>query len=268
MRRGHLAKAQSELERAAVGAAIGGPDAFRLEQRLATAELAWLGGDLPAARAALENLEETPDVWGAAARAHAARLAARLAADDPRRAAPTDRGPHHPDAKLDTALRAEIEAEGARAAGVANPQLWRACVSAWDDARRPYDRAYARLREAEALFAVDARGPAKEALREAASAASSLGATPLRALAENLARRARVAPDSPRRRQPDRNEPTSRELEVLSLLADGFTNREIAARLFLSPKTVGIHVSRLLRKLDAHTRGEAVAVARRRGLLV
>ena len=60
---------------------------------------------------------------------------------------------------------------------------------------------------------------------------------------------------------------TSRELEVLQLVADGLENREIAARLFLSAKTVGIHVSRLLRKLDARTRGEAVAVARRRGLL-
>jgi DNA-binding CsgD family transcriptional regulator len=52
------------------------------------------------------------------------------------------------------------------------------------------------------------------------------------------------------------------------LLAGGFTNREIAARLFLSPKTFGIHVSRLHRKLEAHTRGEAVAAARRRGILV
>jgi DNA-binding NarL/FixJ family response regulator len=130
-----------------------------------------------------------------------------------------------------------------------------------------YDGTYARLREAEALFAVDARDPAKGALHEAAAATSALGAGPLRAQAEVLARRARVSADPRRRREPDRDEPTSRELEVLALLADGLTNREIAARLFLSPKTVGIHVSRLLRKLDAHTRGEAVAVARRRGLL-
>lgn len=150
---------------------------------------------------------------------------------------------------------------------MADTKLWRACVRAWDDARRPYDRAYARLREAEALFTVDAREPAKEALREAAASAAALGAGPLRALAEDLARRARVSSEPRRRRQSDRDEPTSRELDVLVLLADGLTNREIGARLFLSPKTVGIHVSRLLRKLDAHTRGEAVAVARRRGLL-
>jgi DNA-binding NarL/FixJ family response regulator len=63
------------------------------------------------------------------------------------------------------------------------------------------------------------------------------------------------------------DEPTDREREVLELLAEGMTNPQIAERLFLSPKTVGIHVSRLLAKLDAHTRGEAVAVARRRGII-
>jgi DNA-binding NarL/FixJ family response regulator len=54
---------------------------------------------------------------------------------------------------------------------------------------------------------------------------------------------------------------------VLALLAEGLTNPQIAERLFLSPKTVGIHVSRLLAKLGAHTRGEAVAIARRRDLI-
>ena len=60
---------------------------------------------------------------------------------------------------------------------------------------------------------------------------------------------------------------TGREHEVLELMAEGYTNPQIADRLFLSPKTVGIHVSRVLAKLDAHTRGEAAAVARRRGLI-
>jgi DNA-binding NarL/FixJ family response regulator len=131
-----------------------------------------------------------------------------------------------------------------------------------------YDRTYARMREAEALFAVNDRESAKAALRDAAAAASLLGARPLRALADDLGRRARVSPEPPRSPRVDRDEPTPRELEVLALLDEGLTNREIAARLFISPKTVGIHVARLHRKLDAHTRGQAVAVARRRGLLV
>jgi DNA-binding CsgD family transcriptional regulator len=60
---------------------------------------------------------------------------------------------------------------------------------------------------------------------------------------------------------------TTRELEVLQLLADGQTNPTIAERLYLSPRTIDHHVSSLLRKLDSHTRGEAVAEARRYGLV-
>jgi DNA-binding NarL/FixJ family response regulator len=84
---------------------------------------------------------------------------------------------------------------------------------------------------------------------------------------ESLARRARIRVGPPARQRAHPDEPTERELQVLALLAEGLTNPQIAERLFLSPKTVGIHVSRLLDKLGAHTRGEAVAVARRRGLL-
>jgi DNA-binding CsgD family transcriptional regulator/tetratricopeptide (TPR) repeat protein len=59
---------------------------------------------------------------------------------------------------------------------------------------------------------------------------------------------------------------TSRELEVLPLLAAGLRNAEIADRLIVSPKTVDHHVSSILRKLDAKTRGQASAAAARLGL--
>ena len=60
---------------------------------------------------------------------------------------------------------------------------------------------------------------------------------------------------------------TQRELEVLGLLADGLVTREIADRLFISVNTARNHVQRLIAKLGAHSRLEAVAIARRTGLL-
>ena len=60
---------------------------------------------------------------------------------------------------------------------------------------------------------------------------------------------------------------TERESEVLAHLAQGLSNGEIAAEFVISTKTVSVHVSRILAKLGARSRGEAVAIARDRGLL-
>jgi DNA-binding NarL/FixJ family response regulator len=60
---------------------------------------------------------------------------------------------------------------------------------------------------------------------------------------------------------------TAREQDVLAALADGLSNREVAARLYLGVRTVETHVSRVLAKLGATDRTEAVSVARERGLL-
>ncbi len=60
---------------------------------------------------------------------------------------------------------------------------------------------------------------------------------------------------------------SAREREVLALIADGSTNREIAAQLYLSPHTVKEHTSALYRKLKARNRAEAVQRAQRIGLL-
>ena len=58
---------------------------------------------------------------------------------------------------------------------------------------------------------------------------------------------------------------TPREQEVLELLAEGHSNREIAAKLFIAPKTASVHVSNILAKLGASSRTEAAAIAYREG---
>ena len=60
---------------------------------------------------------------------------------------------------------------------------------------------------------------------------------------------------------------TKRELEVLRLLTDGLSQKEIAASLVISPKTVAAHIQHILGKLGVHSRAQAVAHAYRRGLL-
>jgi DNA-binding NarL/FixJ family response regulator len=60
---------------------------------------------------------------------------------------------------------------------------------------------------------------------------------------------------------------TERENEVLRLVATGLTNRQVGERLFISSKTVSVHMSNVLAKLGASSRAEAVSVAHQRGLL-
>ena len=60
---------------------------------------------------------------------------------------------------------------------------------------------------------------------------------------------------------------TPREAEILALVAQGRTNGEIGKQLFISTKTVSVHVSNILGKLDAASRTEAAAIARRDGLI-
>ena len=60
---------------------------------------------------------------------------------------------------------------------------------------------------------------------------------------------------------------TPRELEILGLIADGLSNREIAERLFVSENTVKTHSSRLFDKLNARRRTQAVQVAKEHGLI-
>jgi DNA-binding NarL/FixJ family response regulator len=87
-------------------------------------------------------------------------------------------------------------------------------------------------------------------------------------MATVLAHPARVRAASRRLRgEPFVEAVSSREIEVLQLIANGLGNREIARVLFVSDETVKTHVQRVLRKLNANGRAHAVAIAIRHGLI-
>jgi DNA-binding NarL/FixJ family response regulator len=75
-------------------------------------------------------------------------------------------------------------------------------------------------------------------------------------------------PDASRPRPDEFEELTPREVEVVTLVAAGLTNREIAERLVVTPATAKTHVSRALRKVDAHHRAQLVSFAYETGLVV
>lgn len=157
-------------------------------------------------------------------------------------------------------LRAE--AEWHRAHGRLDPALWEAVVDAFDFGF-VYEVARARWRLAEALLASGDREQAAAVWRLARTAAAELGAAPLEKALDDLGRKARFTggPSGPD------GGLTARELEVLRLVAEGMTNREIAERLFIAQKTVSVHVSNILGKLEVSTRTQAAATARDQGLV-
>jgi DNA-binding CsgD family transcriptional regulator/tetratricopeptide (TPR) repeat protein len=164
-----------------------------------------------------------------------------------------------------------VEAELSRASGPNDPQRWAVAAAEWGRLNCPLPQAYAWWRQAEALLRHHSeRSAPTRLLGRAHHVATGAGAAPLRTEIEALARRARVrlggpAPAVPA--APSAHGLTERELEVLRLLTVGSTNRQVARTLFISEKTVSIHVSRILAKLGAANRGEAAAIAHRLGLV-
>src|SRR6266516_930810 len=194
---------------------------------------------------------------------------ARLRKDLELRAGSADRpGPLH------EAWAATFAAEAARADGHPDLAGWDAAASAWAALAQPEQEAYALLRAASAASAGGNREGAAVRLARLADLAGRLGARPLLERIGSLARRARVdlpALPGPRRHvEPSGAAPfglTEREREVLRLVAAGRGNRDIAAELFISPKTASVHVSNILGKLGVSSRGEAAATAYRQHLL-
>jgi len=166
---------------------------------------------------------------------------------------------------------AMAQAEYARARALARPESWSQAAGTWERLDRLPLAAYCHWRQAEALVAVGASlTEAAVPLRQAYAAAARIGAKPLLQELDLLAQRARLDLAPPQPAFPKgTNSPkeilglTSREAEVLTLLARGYTNREIAATLVISVKTASVHVSHILRKLGAPSRLEAAAIAHR-----
>jgi DNA-binding CsgD family transcriptional regulator/tetratricopeptide (TPR) repeat protein len=168
------------------------------------------------------------------------------------------------------------QAEESRLQGRSDPERWRAAGATWERLARPFEAAYATFRQAEALLAERTpRSQVEHTLRPAHDTAVALGAEPLRREIERLAQRGRLRLTDPATATPgSRAAPapaeglglTRREAEVLSLVAAGRTNRQIGQELFITPRTAGVHVSRILAKLGVAGRGEAAAIAHRLGL--
>ena len=206
------------------------------------------------------DLRERADERDAIARAriHAQRL----------RGAAQDGGP------VERAWSAVGAAELARARGRNDPKLWAKAAREWDELERPYGVAVMLFNEVEALVEAGDRAAAAEPAREALEISKRLGSRWLADEISALCERARLplgeapsAADEQRRAVAgDADDPfglTDRERQVLGLIAEGATNRQIGAALFMAEKTASVHVSRILRKLGVSSRTQAAAVAHR-----
>jgi DNA-binding CsgD family transcriptional regulator/tetratricopeptide (TPR) repeat protein len=174
--------------------------------------------------------------------------------------------------------RAGTARETERAGGPTAWAAWDRAAAAWADLGQPYRQAQALLRAATAAAGAGDQPAAAERLRHAAKHADLLAAHPLRAQIDRLARMARIflgdgvgpapgAAADPGALSRRRLGLTRRELEVLRLVADGRTNRQIAEELFISAKTASVHVSNILAKLDVTSRVQAATAAHRLNLL-
>ncbi len=166
----------------------------------------------------------------------------------------------------------ELVAELGRAEGRTDTTTWLSAAQEWTGLGRPHRAGYCWWRLGQALLDSGVeRSEVRDALQRAFDAAD--GHVPLRNAVTELADRARIrlvrshdnetggpTPELPVRL-------TEQETKVLRLVAVGMTNAEIGTELFISPKTVSVHVSNLLRKLEVRSRVQAAAWADQVGLV-
>jgi DNA-binding CsgD family transcriptional regulator len=133
----------------------------------------------------------------------------------------------------------------------------------WDN---PFEQARTQAAYGEFLRRQKRRADARAQLRSALAAFEQVGAT---TWAERARTELRATGERARRREPStRGELTPQELKVAGLVCEGLTNREIAERLFLSPKTIETHLVHVFQKLDVRSRTELALALSRSGLTV
>jgi len=175
------------------------------------------------------------------------------------------------------------EAEADRASMRQSADPWTKVVAEWQLLECPYPAAYAQSRQAEELFGSRARTQGTRALAEALKTATALGCVPLENSLRTLARHAGVPIEAlaggsaevnahPAVTEPPKSTQlpvplTPRERDVLQMLTHGYSNQQIARRLFITESTVSVHVSHIIAKLGVSNRVQAAAAAHRLNLL-
>ena len=177
----------------------------------------------------------------------------------------------HRSGDLGRAWTAQFDAECGRFAGATDPAPWITAAELWGRIGQVHDQGWALLRAGECHVAAGEKRAAAGVLRQASLIGAELAAQPLDAALADLVRQGRIEieadDDSQGRRRPQVLALTTREIEVLTLVASGRSNAEIAQELFISPKTASVHVTHILAKLGVRSRTEAAATAHRLRLL-
>ncbi|HWI00794.1 MAG TPA: AAA family ATPase [Propionibacteriaceae bacterium] len=207
------------------------------------------------------RLEADRCIAAHARRAHSEEADARQRADQLIAAVADVVGPEEIEAWVAQARAEYLRIDASKPSG--SPVVaWTGVRDRWRTLRHPYPEAYANLRLAESELATGDRRAAARELSSAATLAERLEAAPLAALIADVARRGGIGAS----RTSALDGLTTREREILAMVVAGTSNRDIATALFISPKTVSVHVSALLRKFGVSGRGDLGAAAQSRKL--